>query len=80
VWIASIGAELERLQVVALYNREAMAEPKPPTPLDLLIADWRSRICPICEHPLDLQQKATGPILWLCAMFRKWFNEKLERV
>jgi hypothetical protein len=51
---------------------------KPPTPMDLLIADWRSRICPTCSAPLDLQQRE--PLLWFCAMCRKWLNEKLERV
>jgi len=74
-----IGAESERLQVVALYNGKAMTETtKPPTPLDKLIADWRSRICPTCSAPLDLQQRE--PLLWFCAMCRKWFNEKMERV
>jgi len=36
-----------------------MTEPtepaKPPTPMDVFIADWRSRICPTCSAPLDLQ-------------------------
>jgi hypothetical protein len=38
---------------------------KPPTPLDLLIADWRSRICPTCSAPLDLQQRE--PLLCVLA-------------
>jgi len=55
-----------------------MTEPNEPTPADLLIADWRSRICPICETPLDLQSR--DPWIWWCALCRKWFNEKLERM
>jgi len=61
-----------------------MTEPnkpaKPPTPADEFFNEWRSLICPICEYPLDMQQKASGPILWLCPMCRKWFNQQLERV
>jgi ribosomal protein L37AE/L43A len=54
-----------------------MPEPNDdPTPLDLLIADWRSQVCPVCQGPLDLQQRE--PMLWFCAMCRKWFDEKLE--
>jgi hypothetical protein len=52
--------------------------PKPPTPADLLFEEWRNSICPICEYPLDLQQR--DPLLWFCAMCRKWFDGKLERL
>jgi hypothetical protein len=55
-------------------------KPKPPTPADLFFDEWRNSICPDCEYPLDLQRKASGPILWLCAICRKWFNEKLEKI
>jgi hypothetical protein len=47
-----------------------------PTPVEVFIAEWRSLICPQCQQPLDMQQR--DPVLWLCAMCRKWFNEKLE--
>lgn len=75
--VVRIGAELVSLQVVALYNRE-MAEPKEPTPVEEFFDERRRQICPVCENPLDLQQRE--PLLWFCAMCRKWFNEKLERL
>jgi hypothetical protein len=53
-------------------------QPKPPTPADLFFEDWRSRICPICSNPLDLQFRS--PLIWWCALCRRWFNEKLERM
>jgi ribosomal protein L37AE/L43A len=55
-----------------------MTEPNEPAPLDRLVADWRNQVCPICQEPLDLQQRE--PMLWFCAMCRKWFDEKLERL
>jgi hypothetical protein len=55
-----------------------MTKPTEPTPADKLFDEWRKLICPICEKPLDLQQR--DPLLWFCAACRRWFNEKLERV
>lgn len=52
--------------------------PKPPAPAEQFFEEWRNSICPLCSQPLDLQQR--DPLLWFCAMCRKWFNEKLERV
>jgi hypothetical protein len=54
--------------------------PKPPTPADIFFEEWRNRICPVCSYPLDLQQKMSGPILWLCPMCRKWFDEELKPI
>jgi ribosomal protein L37AE/L43A len=47
-----------------------------PTPVEVFLIDWRSRICPLCQEPLDLQQR--NPLLWFCAMCRKWFNGEMK--
>jgi hypothetical protein len=61
-----------------IYNGFAMNKPSDLTPVEKFFDEWRRLICPICDYPQDIQQRE--PILWLCAMCRKWFNEKLERV
>jgi hypothetical protein len=55
-----------------------MPEPKDPTPVDKYFAEWRKLLCPICENPLDLQQR--DPPLLFCAMCRAWFDAQLKRV
>jgi hypothetical protein len=52
--------------------------PKPPTPADLLFEEWRSLICHACSTPLDLQQR--DPLLWFCALCRKWFDGELKKL
>lgn len=34
--------------------------------------------CPACSTTLELQQHE--PLVYWCAICRKWFNEKLERM
>jgi len=35
--------------------------------------------CPICKEQALILQQREPPVYW-CAMCRKWFNEKLERI
>ena len=62
-----------------ILSNEPTAPPAEPTPMEQFIADWRSQVCPICQAPLDLQFRRPA-MLWWCAMCRKWFNEKMERI
>ena len=42
------------------------------TPMHELFADWRNRICPTCQTPLDPQQRE--PLVYWCAICRKWLH------
>ena len=44
---------------------------------EIFFAEWRRQSCPVCQEPLDLQ--GCNPLLWICAMCRKWFDGDLKR-
>jgi hypothetical protein len=72
-----------RARIHGEQGRQSMTDnptlsPKPPTPADLFFEEWRSLICPTCEHPLDLQLR--DPWTWWCAMCRKWFDGDLKKL
>jgi hypothetical protein len=60
-----------------IYIAEVMDKPSEPNPVEKFFEEWRKQICPLCEFPLELQQRE--PLLWLCPMCRKWFDGELKK-
>jgi hypothetical protein len=67
-----------RFGPAGIYNGFAMNKPSDPTPVEKFFDEWRQQICPLCEFPLEMQQRE--PLMYFCPMCRKFFDEELKKV